>query len=106
MKKGVKRKKTFRFSFKQLRVCLRHCMTEMFTGESYTQVFLFILRTFCGNLEHFNRLRYLGYDRACGLVPFFKKNRAQNGSAGAKVLLDNVQFLVDIFHVSKHTEEV
>ena len=36
----------------------------------------------------------------------FLKNQAQNGSAGAKVLLDNVQFLVDIFHVSKHTEEV
>ena len=31
------------------------------------------------------RLRYLGYDRACGLVPFLK-NQAQNGSAGAKVL--------------------
>ena len=53
-------------------------MTEMFTSESYTQVFLFILGTFCGNLEHFNRLRYLGYDRACGLVPFLK-NQAQNG---------------------------
>ena len=80
-------------------------MTEMFTSESYSQVFLFILRTFCGNLEHFNSLRYLGYDRACGLVPFLK-DQAQNGSAGAKVLLDNVQYLVDIFHVSKHTEEV
>ena len=80
-------------------------MTEMFTSESYTQVFLFILRTFCSNLEHFKRLRYLGYGRACGLMPFLK-NQAQNGSAGAKLLIDNVQFLVDIFHVSKHTEEV
>ena len=80
-------------------------LTEMFTSESYTQVFLFILRTFCSNLEHFKRLRYLGYDRACGLMPFLK-NQAQNGSAGAKLLIDNVQFLVDIFYVSKHTEEV
>ena len=56
-------------------------------------------------MEHFKRLRYLGYDRACGLMPFLK-NQAQNGSAGAKLLIDNVQFLVDIFHVSKHTEEV
>ena len=79
-------------------------MTEMFTSESYTQVFLFILRTFCSNLEHFKRLRYLGYDRACGLMPFLK-NQAQNGSAGAKLLID-VQFLVDIFRVSKHTEDV
>ena len=80
-------------------------MTEMFTSESYTQVFLFILRTFCSNLEHFKRLRFLGYDRVCGLVPFLK-NQAQNGGAGAKLLIDNVQFLVDIFHISKHTEEV
>ena len=29
----------------------------------------------------------------------------QTSSAGAKVLLDSIQFLVDIFHVSKHTEE-
>ena len=45
-------------------------MTKMFTSESYTQVFLFILRTFCSNLEHFKRLGYLGHDRACGLMPF------------------------------------
>jgi len=112
--KGCKKKENISLFFQTtagMLALIRPCgivvsMTEMFTSESYTQVFLFILRTFCGNLEHFNRLRYLGYDRACGLVPFFKKNRAQNGSAGAKVLLDNVQFLVDIFHVSKHTEEV
>jgi len=42
--------------------------------------------------------------RACGLVPFLI-NQASNGSAGAKVLVNNVKFLVDIFHVSKHTEE-
>lgn len=80
-------------------------MTEMFTSESYTQVFLFLLRTFCHNVSSLRRLRYLGYDRACGLVPFLK-NQAKNGSAGAKVLLENVKFLVDIFHVSKHTEDV
>ena len=36
----------------------------------------------------------------------FLKNQAKNGSAGAKLLMDNVQFSVDIFHVSKHTEDV
>lgn len=80
-------------------------MTEMFTSESYTQVFLFLLRTFCSDVKDFERLKYLGYDRACGLVPFLK-NQAKNGSAGAKLLIENVQFLVDIFHVSKHTEDV
>ena len=80
-------------------------VTEMFTSESYTQVFLFLLRTFCSDVNDFKRLKYLGYDRACGLVPFLK-NHAKNGSAGAKLLMENVQFLVDIFHVSKHAEEV
>ena len=37
---------------------------------------------------------------------FFLKNQAKNGSAGAKMLIENVNFLVDIFHVAKHTEDV
>ena len=77
----------------------------MFTHESPTQVFLFLLRTFCGDVQNIQRLRYLGYDRACSLVPFLK-NQAEYGSAGAKLLLDNIEFLVDIFHVTKHTERV
>lgn len=77
-------------------------MTEMLTCESQTQVFLFIPRPFCKNVEYFKRLKYVGYDRACGLVPFLR-NQSKNDSAGAKLLLDNVKFLVDIFHVSKHT---
>ena len=111
--KGCKKKENISLLYQttvRMLVPIRPCgivvgLTEMFTSESYTQVFLFILRTFCSNLEHFKRLRYLGYDRACGLMPFLK-NQAQNGSAGAKLLIDNVQFLVDIFYVSKHTEEV
>ena len=80
-------------------------MTEMFTCESLTQVFLFLLRTFGENTEDFKRVKYVGYDRACGLVPYLK-NQKKNGSAGAKLLLEHVKFLVDIFHVSKHTEGV
>lgn len=59
-------------------------MTEMFTCESQTQVFLFLLKTFCitvNTIEDFERLKYMGYDRACGLVPFLN-NQAKNGSAG------------------------
>ena len=59
----------------------------------------------CSDVNDFKRLKYLGYDRACGLVSFLK-NQAKNGSAGAKLLMENVQFLVDIFHVSIHTDEV
>ena len=80
-------------------------MTEMFTRESCTQVFLFLFRTFCADSEDFRRLKYLRYDRACDLVSFLRR-QVQNGSVGAKVLIENVQFLVDTFHVSKLTEGV
>ena len=40
-------------------------MTEMFTNESLTQVFLFILHTFSRDIADIGRLKYLGYDRAC-----------------------------------------
>ena len=43
------------------------------------------------------RLRHLGYDRACGLKPFLV-NHAKKGSAGAILLLERVEFLVDEFH--------
>ena len=65
-------------------------MTEMFTCESLTQVFLFLLKTFCDNTDDFKRVKFVGYDRACGLAPFLI-NQASNGSAGAKVLLNNVK---------------
>ena len=78
-------------------------MTEMYTCESATQVFLFLLRTFVHDVNTVMRLKYLGYDRACDLKPFLV-NQSKHGSAGAKLLLDNVKFLVDIFHCEKHTE--
>lgn len=78
-------------------------MTEMFSSESPTQVFIFLLRTFCGSVSDVKRLGYVGYDRTCDLVPFLR-NQAKNKSAGAQVLLDNVTFLLDIFHANKHTE--
>lgn len=78
-------------------------MAEMFSCESPTQVFIFLLRTFCGSVQEFQRLKYVGYDRTCDLVPFLK-NQYKNGSAGAGLLLDNVKFLLDIFHANKHTE--
>ena len=58
-------------------------MTEMFTCESPTQVFLFLLRTFVTNTDSVSRLRYLGYDRACDLEPFLQ-NQAKRGSAGTR----------------------
>ena len=80
-------------------------MTEMFTSESLTQVFLFVLCTFSQDIADIGRLKYLAYDKACGLV-LYLRNQAKNGSAGATLLLQQVKFLVDIFHVSSHTEAV
>ena len=46
-------------------------MCEMYTCESVTQVFHFLLRTFALNVETMLRLRYLGYDRTCDfIIPF------------------------------------
>ena len=76
---------------------------EMFTCESPTQVYVFVYTTFGRCLEDLRRLQYLGYDRTCDLHPFLK-NLAKKGSVGAKILLDNVGMMVDLFHCKKHTE--
>ena len=44
-------------------------MTEMFTCESPTQEFLFLLRTFVHDTDSVLRLRSLGYGRDCDLKP-------------------------------------
>ncbi len=43
--------------------------TEMFTCESPTQMYLFLVFTFARGRD-FDRLRYVAYDRACDLHPF------------------------------------
>lgn len=50
------------------------------------------------------RLKYLGYDWACGLHPFMQK-LPQMYVTFAKYFLKRVHFLVDRFHVSKRTEK-
>ena len=79
---------------------------EMYTSESLSQVFIFLLQTFCKpsqGPEYFMRLKYLGYDRACQLHPYLV-NEAKKGSAGAQLLVDDVSFLVDLFHCKKHVK--
>ena len=76
--------------------------TEMYTCESPTQVYLFLVMTF-GHGDDIKRLRYLGYDRACDLHPFLC-NVESRGGFFAKWLNRNVCFFVDSFHVAKHTE--
>ena len=76
--------------------------TEMYTCESPTQVYLFLVMTFA-RANDIDRLRYLGYDRACDLHPFLCNLEAK-GAYFARWLNKRVTFLVDNFHVAKHTE--
>ena len=48
---------------------------EMYMCESFTQVFLFLLKTFALNVDTMLRLKYLGYDRSCDLYPFFGESK-------------------------------
>ena len=77
--------------------------TEMYSHESLTQMYLFLIFTFDRGKD-VERLKYLGYDRACGLHPFIR-NLAERDVMFAKYFLKHVHFLVDRFHVSKHTEK-
>lgn len=77
---------------------------EMYTCESCTQVYVFFLLTFGRTTDDLMRLKFVGYDRACDLHPFLS-NLSKKGNVGAKILLDHVKFLVDIFHVMKHKEQ-
>ena len=74
----------------------------MYTCESPTQVYLFLIMTF-GRGQDIDRLHYLGYDRACDLHPYLC-NLERKGAYFAKWLNRRVQFLVDSFHVAQHTE--
>jgi hypothetical protein len=73
---------------------------EMFTCESPSQVFTFLLRT--RTIQGGGAIKYIGYDRACELVPFLRRLK-RNGNVGAELLLSTTMFLVDLFHVAGHT---
>lgn len=67
--------------------------TEMYTCESPTQVYLFLVMK-CARANDIDRLKYLGYDRACDLT-WRQRQHTPN---------KHVMLLVDNFHVAKHTE--
>ena len=77
--------------------------SEMFTCESPTQAYVFIYTTFGRSVTDLARLKYLGYDRACDLHPFLL-NLTKRRSLGAKILLDHVRLMVDLWHCEKHKE--
>ena len=77
---------------------------EMYTCESCTQVYAFLLLTFGKTTDDLMRLKFVGYGRACDLHPFLR-NLGKKGNVDAKILLDPAKFLVDIFHVERHKED-
>ena len=76
---------------------------EMYTCESPTQCYVFPYTTFGRTLDDLARLKYLGYDHSCDLHPFLR-NLMKKRSVGAKILLENVKFMVDLWHCNKHKE--
>ena len=76
---------------------------EMYTCESPTQCYVFFYTAIGRTLDDLAWLKYLGYDRTCDLHPFLK-NLAKKGSLEAKILLENVKFMVDLWHCNKHKE--
>ena len=75
----------------------------MYMCESPTQCYVFLYTAFGRTLDDLARLKYLGYDRICDLHPFLK-NLTKKGSMGVKILLENVKFMVDLWHYNKHKE--
>lgn len=75
-------------------------INEMYTCESLSQVFSFLLR----NLEDVPSIKFIGYDRACELKPFLHNLKSKE-NIGAEILLDQLEFLVDIFHIHGHVSK-
>ena len=76
---------------------------EMYTCESPTQCYVFLYTTFGRTRDDLARLTHLGYDCSCDLHPFLR-NPTKKGSLGAKILFENVKFMVDLWHCNKHKE--
>ena len=74
---------------------------EMYTAESLSSVFTFLVDLFGDDpIPH---LRGIAYDRTCGFHPFLRR-LGEEGNAIAQRYA-NLYFLVDIFHVKKHTTD-
>ena len=68
---------------------------EMYTCESPTQAYIFLIMTFARGRD-IDRIRYIGYDRACDLHPFLL-NLSRQGANFARWLIGLVTFMVDNF---------
>ena len=86
------------YLFRPCGVRLTHC--EMISHESLTQIYIALVH--CFGIEPANDLiRGIVYDRACDLKPFLDKLMRNGDDVAGKFAA--LQFIVDIFHVEKHT---
>ena len=88
------------YVFRPCGIRLSH--SEMYTCESCSDVFIHLLDSF-GLEPDPKYIRLIAYDRACDLHPFIAR-LSREGNAAAK-FYEALDFVVDGFHVKKHTEE-
>lgn len=86
------------YIFRPCGIRLTHC--EMITHESLTQIYMSLVHCF-GEQPAKELLRGIVYDRSCDLKPFLER-LGRNGDKVAQFYAD-LEFIVDIFHVEKHT---
>ena len=87
------------YIFRPCGIRINHC--EMYTSESLSQILMSIIDCF-GDCPADSLLRGIVYDRSCDLHPFIN-NLVKNGNEIAQHYA-GLKFIVDIFHVEKHTQ--
>jgi len=87
------------YAFRPCGVRLSHW--EMYTAESLSNVFLFLVDLF-GQCPTANQITGIVYDRACDLHPFLKQLSKEGNEAASNFKL--LTYIVDIFHAEKHTK--
>ena len=86
-----------------LRPCgIRLSHYEMYSAESLSNVFTYLIDIF-GEDPRPCDLKGIVYDRACELHPFTCRLAREGNFAASKY--QDLNYLVDIFHVEKHTQE-
>ena len=87
------------YAFRPCRIRISHW--EIYTAESLSNVFLFLLDLF-GEIPKPELISGIAYDRACDLHLFFKRLSSEGNATATKY--KKITHIVDIFHCEKHTQ--
>ena len=88
------------YMFRSCGIRLSHW--EMFTSESLSSVFTWLVDLFSSTPDIIRYIRGIVYDRACGLKPFIQRLANEGNVVAARFL--QLMYIVDIFHCEVHTE--